>query len=99
MKNSRKFFSPNFMAEFRKWMHDHDQDGAVFSPGQYVNTEKKLKVIVEKIDCLDVGDNNVFEVSKYFLKNGGKVVECKGDQVIIKNRKGTFSLPVQDLIA
>ncbi len=97
MKN-KKFFSPNFMAEFKKWMNEHDQDKQTFVKGQHVYSNCKLKQIVEKIDCLDTGDNTVFEVSKYFMKHGGVVKECQNDQVTIKNKKGTFILSSTDIV-
>jgi len=97
--NRKKFFSPNFMSEFKKWMHENDDSKVSFVKGQRVITNCKLKQIVEKIDCVDVGDHTVFEVSKYFIKHGGIVKECADNQVTIKNKKGTFVLNQSDLIA
>lgn len=97
--NRKKFFSPNFMSEFKKWMHENDDSKVVFSKGQRVQSNCKLKQIVEKIDCVDTGDHTVFEVSKYFLKHGGVIKECNGDQITIKNKKGTFILNQSDIVA
>lgn len=86
------------MAEFKKWMDENNDSKNIFEPGQHVFTNSKLKNIVEKIDCIEVGDHTVFEVSKYFVKHGGKVKECQGNQIIIKNKKGTFALLAEDLV-
>jgi hypothetical protein len=97
--NNKKFFSPNFMAEFKKWMSENQDSKNSFVKGQHVYSGAKLKHIVETIDCLDVGENAVLDVSKYFIKHGGVVKEVNGDQVTIKNKKGTFILSNQDLVS
>lgn len=97
--NNKKFFSPNFMAEFKKWMSENQDAKNSFVKGQHVYSGAKLKHIVETIDCVDVGENAVLEVCKHFLKHGGTVKEVNGDQITIKNKKGLFILSNQDLIS
>lgn len=82
--------SPNFMAEFKKWMNDHSED--TFEKGQLVFASKPLKKIIESIDCVDSGDLTTFEVAKYFCKNGGVVKSYNENEVVIKNKKGVFIL-------
>ena len=94
-KEIKKFFSPNFMAEFKKWINNHEDEP--FVKGQQVFASKPLKKIVETIDCVDVGDNAVFEVSKYFVKNGGIIKSINEKEVLIKNKKGAFILRPEDL--
>ena len=97
MKKNKKFFSPNFMAEFKKWITEDNQETPALVKGQHIQASSTLKHIVEKIDCIDVGENTVLEVAKYFIRHGGVVKEVQDGQVTIKNKKGIFMLPAQDL--
>jgi hypothetical protein len=90
MKKNKKFLSPNFMAEFKKWMDDHGEEK--FEKGQVVFAAKPLKKIIETIDCIDSGEFTTFEVAKYFCKNGGSVKSFNENEVVIKNKKGVFIL-------
>ena len=96
--NNKKFFSPNFMAEFKKWMSENQDNKNLFVKGQHVYSGAKLKHIVETIECLDIEENAVVEVSKYFIKHGGIIKEVNGNQITIKNKKGIFILSNQDLV-
>ena len=86
------------MAEFKKWMNEDSNDSPQVVKGQHIQTNSTLKHIVEKIECIDVNDNTVLEVAKYFMRHGGTVKEIQSEQAIIKNKKGIFSMPLEDLI-
>lgn len=95
MKKNKKFMSPNFMSEFKKWINDHTENR--FEKGQIVFSSKPLKKIIETIDCVDSGDLSVIEVAKYFCKHGGTIKSFNENEVIIKNKKGVFILRPDDL--
>ena len=97
MNKQNKFWSQNFMSEFKKWMDDH-QDNSELSVGNIVNTNLKLRTLIERIDCQESYDNSVIDLSKYFLKHGGEVTEIKNENITIKNKKGIFILNKEDLI-
>ena len=90
-----KFWSPNFMSEFKKWMDNHESQDIV--KGSRVTTELKLKTLVERIDCISTLDHPVIEVAKYFLKHGGLVKEVNGPEVVVKTKKGTFIIQKEDI--
>lgn len=95
-KENKKFWSPNFMAEFKKWMED-TQDSHI-QKGNRVNTHLKLKTLVERIDCIETFENPVIEIAKNFIKHGGIVKSIDEDTVKIKTKKGIFNLNREDLI-
>ena len=97
MKNNKPFFSPNFMAEFKKWMDDKEGESEDVSAGSFVTTNLKFKTLVERIDCIKTGDNSVLDVAKYFIKQGGIVKEVNGETVIVKTKKGIFSIDKDDV--
>ena len=96
MKKNKSFFSPNFMAEFKKWRDDKEEQDSL-SEGAFVNTKLKLKTLVERIDCLKMGENSVLDIAKYFLKNGGIIKEVNGESAIVKTKKGVFAIDKDDL--
>jgi len=89
MKKQNKFWSQNFMAEFKKWMDDH-QDNSELSVGNIVNTGLKLKTLIERMDCQESYENSVIDVAKHFLKNGGKIIEIKSRKCNYSKQKGHF---------
>lgn len=91
----KKFMSPNFMAEFKKWMDTHETQDII--KGSRVTTELKLKTLVERIDCISTLDHPVIEVAKYFIKHGGLVKEVNGPEVVVKTKKGTFIIQKEDI--
>ena len=97
MKKQNKFWSQNFMAEFKKWMDDH-QDNSELSVGNIVNTGLKLKTLIERMDCQESYENSVIDVAKHFLKNGGKIIEIKSENETIQNKKGIFVLNREDIL-
>jgi len=87
------------MAEFKKWMTEDTQDSPKIAKDQHVRTNLNFKHVVEKIDCIDVNDSTVLEVAKYFMRHGGTVKEVNQETATVKNKKGIFSMPLQDLFA
>ena len=96
-KEENKFWSPNFMAEFKKWMNESAED-VNLKKGSVVGTELKLKTLIERMDCQESYDNTVIDLAKYFKKNGGTVSEMNGHQITIKTKKGIFILNKEDII-
>ena len=90
-----KFWSPNFMAEFKKWMGTHETQNII--KGSMVTTDLKLKTLVERIDCISTLDHPAIEVAKYFIKHGGLVKEVNGPEVVVKTKKGTFIIQKEDI--
>lgn len=97
MSKENKFWSPSFMAEFKKWIDDKETDGNHIDKGSVVNTNLKLKTLVERMDCIKMLNDSVIDIAKGFIKNGGVVKETNGDNVIVKTKKGTFIISKQDL--
>lgn len=97
MKNNKPFFSPNFMAEFKKWMDDKEGESQDVAAGSFVTTSLKLKTLVERIDCIKTGDYSALDVAKYFIKQGGIVKEVNGENVVIKTKRGIFSIDKDDI--
>lgn len=85
------------MAEFKKWMDDKEGESEDVSAGSFVTTNLKFKTLVERIDCIKTGDNSVLDVAKYFIKQGGIVKEVNGETVIVKTKKGIFSIDKDDV--
>lgn len=97
MTSHGKFWSPAFMSEFKKWI-DHKEDEVVnIAKGSFVNTNLKLKTLVERIDCIKTSDNTVVDIAKNFIKHGGLVKEVNQEEVIIKTKKGIFILNKSDI--
>lgn len=96
-KQEKKFWSPNFMAEFKKWMNESAEEQLI-EIGSIVGTNLKLKTLIERMDCQESYDNTVIEVAKYFKKHGGKITQVLGEQITIENKKGIFILNKEDLI-
>jgi len=96
-KQEKKFWSPNFMAEFKKWMNE-SSDQQPIEVGTVVGTNLKLKTLIERMDCQESYDNSVIEVAKNFKKHGGKISLVNGNQITIETKKGIFVLNKEDLI-
>lgn len=85
------------MAEFKKWMDDKEGESQDVVAGSFVTTNLKLKTLVERIDCIKTGDHSVLDVAKYFIKQGGIVKEVNGENVIVKTKRGIFSIDKDDI--
>ncbi len=97
MKKGNQFWSPNFMAEFRKWMDENSSENPI-TIGKIVGTNLKLRTLVERMDCQDSYENSVIDVAKHFLKHGGKVKKIQENNVTIQTKKGIFVLNKEDII-
>ena len=97
MKKNNKFWSPNFMAEFKKWMNTSD-DQVVIAEGSVVNTNLNLKILINRMDCQESYDNSVIDVAKYFKRHGGTVSEINDEFLTIETKKGVFKLSKNDII-
>ena len=96
-KEEQKFWSQNFMAEFKKWMDD-SHDELKIEEGTIVGTCLKLKTLISRMDCQESYDNSVIDVAKYFKRHSGTVSSIQNEQVTIKTKKGIFVLNKEDLI-
>ena len=89
-------WSPFFMNEFKKWMHDHEEQAKDIVVGKHVGTALDLKHLIERMECVEV-ESNTISLAKHFLKKGGIVKENAGEKVYIKTKKGSFYLPKDDV--
>jgi hypothetical protein len=96
-KEEEKFWSPNFMAEFKKWMDDSHEEYKI-QEGVVVATNLKLKTLISRMDCQESYENSVIDVAKHFKRHGGTVTNIQNEQVTIKTKKGIFTLNKEDII-
>lgn len=97
MSKDGNFWSPSFMAEFKKWIDNKEEDVCAIDKGSVVNTSLKLKTLVERMDCIKTMDHSVIDIAKSFIKHGGVVKEVQGDELLIKGKKGLFLVNRQDI--
>lgn len=98
MSKEGNFWSPSFMAEFKKWIDNKEDNNNIIDKGSIVTTNLKLKTLVERIDCIKTMDHSVIDIAKNFLKNGGMVKEVQGDELLIKGKKGLFLINKEDVV-
>lgn len=98
MSKEGNFWSPSFMAEFKKWIDNKEDNNNMIDKGSIVTTNLKLKTLVERIDCIKTMDHSVIDIAKNFLKNGGMVKEVQGDELLIKGKKGLFLINKEDVV-
>lgn len=98
MSNKKtNIWSPFFMNEFKKWIHDHEKEFADITVGKHVGTTLDLKHLIERMECVEV-ETDTISLAKHFLKKGGIVKENTAETVFIKTKKGSFYLPKEDLL-
>lgn len=90
-------WSPFFMNEFKKWMHEHETQSTGLEVGKHVGTTLDLKHLVERMECVEV-ETTTLSLAKYFLKKGGTIKENANEKVFIKTKKGSFYLPKDDVL-
>lgn len=95
--NKNSLWSPFFMNEFKKWIHDHEKQLEDIATGKHVGTHLDIKHLIERMECVEA-DSDTISLAKHFLKKGGIVKENTKEQVFIKTKKGSFYLPKEDVL-
>lgn len=98
MSKEGSFWSPSFMAEFKKWIDTKEDQSNTIDKGCMVTTNLKLKTLVERIDCIKTMDHSVIDIAKNFIKNGGIVKEVQGNDLLVKGKKGLFLINKEDVV-
>lgn len=79
---------PNFsLSNFRKWM-SKQKNGSKLK-GSFVESKLNLKTLTSH---MDIDQGYLQEMAKDFKKNGGVILECDKDILLIEVGSGTFRI-------
>lgn len=77
--------------DFKKWIHDQQDDDDSPSKPNLVGVHVESKVNVKKlISRIDVQEGEEVEIAKEFKQNGGTISEVDGVNLLIEVDSGSF---------